>query len=55
MSLLDLIADTESKERVLNFVESLLKEIEGINMALRDMNDLKAQELAILKKRCKLK
>ena len=61
MSLLDLIADTKSKERALDYAETFLKEIQGINMALRGLLyhkqkeiKIKEQELAILKKRCKL-
>lgn len=54
MSLMNLLTDKKAQETVADFMESLTKELEGINMALRDLCDKKEQELAILKKRCKL-
>lgn len=54
MSLMNLLTDKKAQETVTGFMESLTKELEGINMALRDLCDKKERELEILKKRCKL-
>ena len=49
MNLMDIAIDKKTQQHALEFLDSLIKELEGINMALRDLADKKERELSILK------